>query len=119
MGSLPPKIITPKQIADAIQFLELLNHPFMVQFAKAPDPARLPEFKKLIKKQRRILAKKYHPDLNPQNEDKMKTVNEHCDMLLSLQYQPRQQPNIIIHYSFSFGGGDSVFESTSSSTTYW
>lgn len=48
----------------------------------------LDEFKKLVKKQRRILSTKYHPDKPGGDADKMKAVNNVVDFLLTLRIEP-------------------------------
>ncbi len=72
----------------------------------------LQELKKSAKKQRRILSKKYHPDLASGNAELMKEINAAVDILLQLKIEPpRPQPMVIV---FQFGGG---FATTATAAT--
>ena len=57
----------------------------------------LKEFKDKVKKQRKLLAKKYHPDKNPKHLKKMQTINYIVDEVMKIEIRPQiQQPTIII-----------------------
>lgn len=66
----------------------------------------LNEFKKIVTRQRRILAKKYHPDHFPNYENLMKDINAACDLFLKLQLF--SQPQVVVryyYYSSNYYGG--------------
>lgn len=50
-----------------------------------------------IKSAFRKLAKKYHPDLNPQNEDKFKDVNEAYEILGTARLRKRYNIRYFFH----------------------
>ena len=60
---------------------------------------RLEDFKVEVLKKRRLLAKKYHPDISPENIEKMKEINALVDFVRSIRIE-RQRPvpmNIFVH----------------------
>ena len=63
-----------------------------------PSQPLLTKLKLRVRKQRRQLAKKYHPDLNPKNLKRMQQVNQLCDFLLAskIMYRP---PPVQFHYT--------------------
>jgi hypothetical protein len=77
-------------------------------------------FKRGIEKQRRNLAKKYHPDKKGGNENHFKTINNICDELLKIQLvqqRPRvSKVTIIRTSSIQYTSTDS---GKTYSTTYW
>lgn len=74
------------------------------------------EWKKLVEKQRKILAKKYHPDKGG-SVDKMQSVNNAIDILLKIELMPpRPRPQIIVRYA-SFSSTSAT--STSGTYTHW
>jgi len=109
-----PRKITPQEIAKIIEFLELLSNPVMNRFANQPHPKDLPQMKKIVRRQMRVLAKKYHPDLNGNNEEMMKRINEACDAMLDLQYRPKQS-KIVVHV-YTTGTADCT---SSATTMFW
>ena len=89
-------------IQDALKILEIPLQDFpSTKNPKSFEEAKLflNEFKIKIKNQRRKLAKKYHPDLNPENAEKMKEINNICDELLKTKLvpvQPRMATRVVI-----------------------
>ena len=78
----------------------------------------LTKFKLLVKKQRRYLAKKYHPDMTTGNEDKMKQINNVVDWVLKSRINIVKPVQPVYHYEFRFhygysGGG------TTTATNYY
>jgi len=72
------------------------------------------EWKEIVKKQRKILAKKYHPDIGGSIE-KMQKINEAVDFLLTIKIErKRPQPRRVVimrtHFSTS---------ATTSTSTSW
>lgn len=68
-------------------------------------------WKEVLKKQRKLLAKKYHPDRGGSVE-KMQEINSAVDLLLALEVQRRQpQPRVVYFYS----SGTSATTSTAAS----
>jgi len=60
----------------------------------------LDEFKESVKKQRKALAKKYHPDLNKSADpDHMGKVNNACDLLMQLKVQKPQPIQVVRFYT--------------------
>jgi len=85
---------------------------------------RLEDLKRTARKKRRILAKKFHPDLVADNKEKerrikkMKEVNNLVDMILKLQIQfevPR--PAVHVQILRTYGSSDSSDTFNTSSTT--
>jgi len=79
------------------------------------------EFKAMVKKQRKVLAKKYHPDKTGGDDTRIKQINNMVDVVMKLEItrvQRRPQPqNIRFHFSSNpFGGSSS--DSTSSSGSF-
>ena len=89
-------------VQEALKILEIQLNDFPnVKNPKTFEEAKLflEEFKTKIKNQRRKLAKKYHPDLNPENAEKMKQINNICDELLKTEVvavQPRIATRVVI-----------------------
>jgi hypothetical protein len=76
---------------------------------------KLDEFKDRLKKQRKILAKKYHPDLNKNaDSDHMSKVNNAYDMLMQLKVQ-RPQPVQVVRFYTS--GSTYTYNTTSTTGT--
>jgi hypothetical protein len=92
--------------ADALELLEMPQD----TIAQIRDQKSLGIFKEKVKKQRKILAKKYHPDKFP-TQHIMQNVNAICDLLLKLQIRPRPQPVVVRYYSYTY-------TNVSTSTTY-
>ena len=70
----------------------------------------------IVRKQRRLLSKKYHPDVGG-DEERFKIINHVCDKLLDIKVQPVVQRPIIHHTVIirsSYGT-----TSTTSTTGYW
>lgn len=79
----------------ALQQLEIPQESFRPPQQSPPHvmTAYLNDFKDTVKKQRKILAKKYHPDIcsDENSLDKMKIINESADFLEKLNVQ-QQMP---------------------------
>ncbi len=80
----------------ALQQLEIPQESFSPPQQSPPHviTAYLNDFKDTVKKQRKILAKKYHPDVcsDENSLDKMKTINESADFLEKINIQNNQMP---------------------------
>lgn len=76
------------RINNALILVEL-DYPILSFLRQAKSQSEvdgmLAAFKDRVKKQRRILARKYHPDICQDPGNRMKTVNEMCDFLLNLK----------------------------------
>jgi len=69
------------------------------------------EFKELVKKQRKILAKKYHPDKTGSDDSRIKQINNMVDIVMKLEItaQRRQRPqNIRFHFTSASGGNSTA-----------
>jgi len=105
-------------IEEAFDTLQLKDRSILAKMANAKEYkdacSALEEMKEIIKKQKRVLAKKYHPDLGGDAE-KFKEMIELTDALLDLKVQIRRpQPTfrVIIrtHYE-SYTATDSTTSS--------
>ena len=76
----------------------------------------LTKFKLLIRKQRRILAKKYHPDIYKDGDNRMKRINNIIDMLLKSRIM-LPQPVVIRTYHFHASYHYSGYGGSGASTT--
>lgn len=76
----------------------------------------LEDFKQLIRKQRRLLAKELHPDLSNGDADRMKELNQLVDLVEQINVRERQQPQVVVHMNFSAG---SNYYASSATTTSW
>ena len=77
----------------------------------------LTKFKLLVKKQRRYLAKKYHPDMTAGNEDRMKQINNVVDNLLKSRINI-QQPVRPTVYQYTYVYTGAGYNQTTTSTYY-
>lgn len=80
-------------IIDLLYILEL--DPSCMDFTKKGYQQALSAvggFKELIRKQRKRLAKKYHPDSNGGDDTMMKEVNNAADLLLTIEIKPIPRP---------------------------
>lgn len=61
---------------------------------------KLNEFKDKMKKQRKILAKKYHPDLNKTADpEHMSKINNAYDLLMQMQVQRPRPVQVVRFYT--------------------
>jgi hypothetical protein len=113
------KQVTTQMLDGAFRFLECRKRPVVNQFLNQPHPTLIPAIYKIINRQRKILAKRYHPDLNPNPIKNMKEINNICDLLLTLRwYQPPPQPEVIVTFYYSdYGTGSADY--TTSSTSFF
>lgn len=81
-----------KQINSAIALLEL-SYPLLSVLKQARSREAVlnieKEFKGLVRKQKKTLAKKYHPDYYKGGDEKMKLINAGVDFLLGLKIEFR------------------------------
>jgi hypothetical protein len=97
--------MNPRNLKPA-EALELLEMP-QDTLVHIRDQKSLEVFKEKIKKQRKILAKKYHPDKFP-SQHIMQNINAICDLLLKVQIIHRPQFQVVRVRTYTY---------TSSSTT--
>jgi hypothetical protein len=107
-------------INQVMDFLELPMSevkPLLIALNGNADKAQplLTKFKLLCKKQRRVLAKKYHPDICQDGGDRMKSINNIVDSVLKSRIIIRQPEPIYQYYSYSYYYGGS----TSTATNYY
>lgn len=113
----PNKQLTFEQ---AFDILQLKNKNILVKMANAKKYedacTALEEMKEIIKKQKRTLAKKYHPDIGGDAE-KFKEMIEICDSLLGLQVQTRRPPPTftIIIRTTNYG----KYDNTTTTNSWW
>lgn len=105
--------------------LELPNDVWKLDERMSVDQAQrvLDEFKVLVKKQHKVLAKKYHPDLpgnGEKEESRMKEVNAMIDVIMNLKItllRPKVMHNFESHFR-PFSNGFSDNTSTANSFTF-
>jgi len=97
-------------IQQVLAILEIPLDHTVASLVKQPTQPKLTQFKLKIRRQRRQLAKKYHPDLG-HNPDRMKQINQLCDLLLASKIEYRPPPvQVFYHYTYS------TYDSTSTAT---
>jgi len=82
---------------------------------------KLDKIKVIVRKRRRHLAKKYHPDKNGGGDEKIKEINALIDMLLKTRIvaPPRPKPTVVMYRSSFMYGGTTSATDTSTTTTYY
>ena len=104
-------------IMDACTVLEIPLSAWNVRQSRSADEAKskLIKFKELVKAQKRILSKKYHPDKNDGDDTKIKEINNIIDILMKVEIilppPPRQT---IVHFT-----SHNWSSTTTSSTTFY
>ena len=73
----------------------------------------LESFKIVVKTQRKLLAKRYHPDKANGDDSKMKEINNIVDLLMKVKLQPPKP--MVIRFNMS---SSSTTTNTTSSTYY-
>lgn len=102
-----------QNIQNILAILELPANSFIfdsnLPFEEATN--KLENFKKLVLKQRKKLALKYHPDINNGEEERMKTVNKIVDIVnqLHIKRRPQNYFRVVIN--------PYIFSQTNTSTT--
>jgi len=103
-------------LQDIVQILELPST--SLNFLKNPDYKEaqkgLNEFKHLVKKQRRQLAKKYHPDLG-HSPEKMKQINQVADLIRTLHLEFKR-PQVQIVRIFVYNSNSVYYSSTTTTS---
>ena len=111
-------------IENALTILELPTTLFLsVTHAGSPQKAKeeLESFKNTIKKQKKILAKKYHPDVYSGSEDRIKQINniiDHIDKLTIIVSRP-PRPRVVFHQVFTNYNNNTTTTFYSDSSGYW
>ena len=75
----------------------------------------LKDFKQVVKQQRRVLAKRYHPDKGVDAE-RMKEINNICDWVLGSEITPIPIQPVVRYYSYSYFSGTTA---SSTETTFY
>ena len=73
---------------------------------------KLEVFKQKVKKQRKILAKKYHPDVKNGSNEKMQLINRIVDSVMVLQIQIPRPRRVVFEFSFHGYGTTATTAST-------
>jgi hypothetical protein len=93
-----------------------LNYPLIsiIKHSQSKQEAEMciNDFIAKVKKQRRFLAKKYHPDICNDGEEIMKSINAAYDFLTKLKVQTR--PQTVFYYTYTTYSYD-----TTTSTGYF
>ena len=110
----------PIQIQEVFRLLEMPQNSFnpIVLATKEGNPELAQQlFSRLkikVKKQRRLLSRKYHPDINPKGEEIMKLINRLCDDFLGMKLMfPQPQPTVQYYHTYTYYG-----QATSSANVY-
>ena len=113
-------------IKNALTILELPTNLFLsVTHAGSQQRAKeeLENFKNTIKKQKKILAKKYHPDVYSGSEDRIKQINNIIDFIETMDIIVRPpRPRVVFHHVFTGSYNDATTTSAfynNSTTGYW
>ena len=96
---------SPQQVLHILE----MDHPIIGQLNGCRSYKQgveyIEQFKKDVLKQRRLLAKKYHPDIS-NSEEKMKQINNIVDFVKCLRVvKPAPQPVFVYSFSFNMGTG--------------
>jgi len=110
-------VYSPQQVLSILE----LDYPIARQLRECRSYDQgveiLDRFKEAVLKQRRVLAKKYHPDLGNGGEEKMKQINGVVDFVKLMRvYKPSPPPVFV--YSFSFGTGGSTSSNSYTNVYY-
>ena len=76
------------------------------------------ELYSIVKKQRKKLAKKYHPDIGG-DEEKFKKINDICDKLLTIKAEPQQRRVSSFTVIVRTGEYYDTKTTSSTSTAWW
>jgi len=110
---------SPQQVLHILE----MDHPIIGQLNRCRNYEQgvdyIERFKKDVLQQRRLLAKKYHPDLG-NGDEKMKQINDIVDFVKRLRvFKPTPQP-VYQYFSFSMSaGGTSSTNSYTSANSYY
>ena len=78
---------------------------------------KLDKIKELVKKQRRVLSKKYHPDVCADGEEKMKEINNLIDTVMKMKVNI-QSPQPVMYRYYTYNTYNS-YATSSTSTGGW
>lgn len=113
---MPPQQKVP--IEDVCKVFEIPISSWAVRGHLSVEQARtaLEEFKAIVKTQRKMLAKKYHPDKTGGDDTRIKKINAMYDVVMKLEItvlRQRPQPHTIkFHFSSNPFSNDSSTESS-------
>lgn len=84
----------PVRIEDICRILEIPVSAYGLNERMQKEDAEkaLQSFKNIVKKQHRMLAKKYHPDKTGGDDEKIKEINATIDLIMKLKIQKMPQP---------------------------
>ena len=105
-----PKNLQPNE---ALELLEL--PPNLLQLIRNEED--LENLKIKVSQQRKVLAKKYHPDRFPRHAEMMKTINAICDFFQKLKIQRRSQP-VFVRYNVRVYTNSATTSGTTSTSYY-
>lgn len=117
----------PKNVNDQImpimQMLELpmsTVQPLLDQLKRNAQEAQpyLTKFKMIVRKQRRHLAKKYHPDITKDGGEHMKKINNLIDVLLASKIIVNR-PQVVVYRYYTYGAPSYNDTTTVTGTGYY
>jgi hypothetical protein len=87
-------------IEKAFEKLEIKDHSIIIRMREAPNyeiaKQVIEDLHSLVRRQRKLLSKKYHPDIGG-DEEKLKIINNVCDKLLNINVQIVQPQPVYYH----------------------
>lgn len=113
-------IIRKPNISAIMRVLEIDSGSSVARFLQSPIPSGLDQFKKDVKSLKRKLSLKYHPDINPDGEERMKEILDCCEFLNRMRVVKAPIAQVIkpsgmeINIRFSYGS-----TATSTAGTYY
>ena len=97
--------LKPVRIEDICRILEIPVSKYGLNERMPKEHAQkvLQDFKDLVKKQHRVLAKKYHPDKTGGDDEKIKEINATIDLIMKLEIQriPQRRQKMQFHFHSS------------------
>ena len=106
-------------LGEALDLVELPEYKEIFGNRKYPDLKDIvDEFKEKLRKKRKVLAKKYHPDVNPDGEKDFKEINRIIDTLLTIKVRPpkRRYVTVRVQPTYSYTNFTGNYYDTSATT---
>lgn len=109
-------------IVEALNILELEDQTIIGRLQSAPsfDVACqvVEDLHCIVRKQRRLLSKKYHPDIGG-DEERFKLINHVCDKLLDIKAEPIIQRPVVHYHTVIIRSSYGTTHTTSTTSSWW